>query len=281
MPKPINFKQSVQDFKFDKPDFTKILPYLVGESQVNLEDFGGELIGKFNAIKTLWQLSLPEKPKSRSRVWKSTNGYIFLVPWANANLLRILAIKWFSAQKFSKSPLTSHMGTPFINRLEAQILDALRSVIANIEEGFARPTTSEYLQFLGYSQASLKEAKGNFQRAVQDGFLNTNGSSSLYNLGINLKDWHEALKELVVSRPIKSSTKGNYGESKEFRFNYPPVDNLDTNKLTYEIFIELINKTDWNLRKLVESLEKKLDDEKMHFKVEHARIKVYAKGGRN
>lgn len=27
--------------------------------------------------------------------------------------------------------------------------------------------------------------------------------------------------------------------------------------LTYEMFIELINKTDWNLRRLVEALEKK------------------------
>ena len=59
----------------------------------------------------------------------------------------------------------------------------------------------------------------------------------------------------------------------EFKFGYPPVDNLKANNLTYEIFIELINKTDWHLRRLVESLEKKLGQESKSYKVEQARIK--------
>lgn len=41
--------------------------------------------------------------------------------------------------------------------------------------------------------------------------------------------------------------------------------------------MELINKTDWLLRRLVESLEKKLDRDKKFYKVEQARIKAKLK----
>lgn len=37
--------------------------------------------------------------------------------------------------------------------------DEARSVKRNIEEGWKRSTTSEFLQFLGYSQGSLEELR--------------------------------------------------------------------------------------------------------------------------
>ncbi len=143
--------------------------------------------------------------------------------------------------------------------------------MANIEEGFARQTTSEYINFLGYSRASLVEVKGDVQRSYQDGFLKSRPGSSLKDMGIELDKWHEALKKSVISNP--TGFKGNYRNLKEsrerktairqiplnsFKFLYNPVDNLKAEDLTYEMFIELINKTDWNIRKLVESLEKKI-----------------------
>jgi four helix bundle protein len=220
--------------------------------------------------KTFAELNQSEKPVSRSRVWKSSNGYIFLVAWSNASLLRILAAIWFTSLKSANSPLTSLRGMPFVNRLEAQLLDALRSVIANIEEGFARPNTSSYLEFLGFSQASLKEAKGDFQRARQDGFLTSKSASSLKDLKISLKDWHEALKKSVISNPL---------ETPDIR-NYRMIKDIKGDNITYEMFIELVNKTDWNLRKLVESLEQKLNSNKLGYKVEQARIKDWSKGGK-
>ncbi len=298
-----SFKQLVTDFNTDKPDFTDLIPYLTGELKADLEDFRGSDIGKWNAIKTLWQLSQPEKPQSRSRVWKSTNGYIYLVSWSNSSLLRVLGVKWFYhfKSKVLQSPLTSskgpyrnlkdfkgRMGFKLLDRLEGQFLDELRSVVANQEEGFARATTSQYLDFLGYAQASLKEGKGEVHRLRQDNLLPSIQGSNLTNIGIDLKDWHEALKESVISRPLNSSkllqnplkdSRGNYRILEEFKFNYPPVDDLDPSRLTYEIFIELINKTDWHLRKLVESLEKKQNQENKFYQVEKARIKDKAKGG--
>lgn len=220
--------------------------------------------------KTMRELSQGQKPQEKSRISKTSNGYIFLVAWSNANLLRVLN------KKFTDSLPKS------LYRLKSQSDDACRSVVANIEEGFARQTTSEYINFLGYSRASLIEEKGDIQRSLQDGILKSVPGSSLSKLGINLESWHEALKRSVISRPTE--IKGIYRNLREvrgtataaqgssFKFLYNPVDSLKAGDLTNEIFIELINKTDWNIRKLVESLEKKLNTEKKGYQVEKMRI---------
>lgn len=231
--------------------------------------------------KTFRELSESPKPQQHSRVWKSPNGYIFLVPWANASLLRTLVVR------FTDSLPKSNY------RFKNQIDDAARSVVANIEEGFARPTTSEYLKFLGFSQASLTEVKGDIQRARQDGLVKSVPGSTLTGLDIDLKDWHEKLKASVISKKagvdgvkgIYRSLKEIKGETdgknpvKSFKFLYNPVDNLRASDLTYEIFIELINKTDWHLRRLVESLEIKLGQDKKYYQIEQARIRGKIRGG--
>lgn len=216
--------------------------------------------------QTYQELSTPAKSPQRSRIWTSTNGYIFLVAWANASLLRIFVRRF-----------TDTLPKSFY-RFKNQIDDAARSVIANIEEGFAHPTTSEYLTFLGFSQGSLKEVKGDIQRARQDELLRSVPGSSVAGLGIDLKVWHERLKDSVVSRP--AGVRGDYRKLEEvknpsnsFKFLYPPVDNLKVEDLTYEIFIELVNKTDWHLVRLVSSLEHKLDSDQKYYQVEQARIR--------
>ena len=213
--------------------------------------------------KAYEELAQVNKPQERSRMSQTANGYIHLIAWSNASLLRILVKKFTSA-------------LPTIERrLKMQLDDAARSVIANIEEGYRRPTTIEYLNFLGFSQASLVEVKGDIQRCRQDTILKSIPNSNLLSLGIQLDDWHTALKQSIIS-----DTKGIYRNLKEtnspltsFKFLYNPVDNLKIQSLTYEIFIELINKTDWNLRKLVSSLEEKLAREQKYYQVEKARIR--------
>ena len=263
----MKLKEFIKQFNFEKP-YLENLPE--GFLDCDLSGLTSVEVGKYMAIKNLWELSRPEKPKARSRVWESTNGYIYLVSWSNAGLLRVLV------RKFTESLPRSEY------RLKAQLDDAARSSIANIEEGFARATTSEYLQFLGYSQGSLKEFKGDIQRARQDGFLKSVLGSSLAGIGIDLGDWHDVLKKSVISHkilqnPLKS-LKGSYRNLKEirgepFRFGCSPVDNLQAYDLTYEVFIELINKTDWHLRRLVQSLELKLSQEQKTYQIEQARIK--------
>ena len=224
--------------------------------------------------KTMQELGQSVKPKERSRISKTANGYIFLIAWSNASLLRVVC------KKFTDSLPKS------LYRLKSQLDDACRSVVANIEEGFARQTTLEYINFLGYSRASLIEVKGDIQRSWQDGILKSVKGSNLQNIDINLADWHESLKKTVVSRP--NEIKGFYRTLRErreqvqaepvqnplnsFKFLYKPVDNLKITDLAYEIIIELINKTDWNIRKLVESLEKKLNKDKKFYQAEKLRF---------
>lgn len=208
----------------------------------------------------------------------ASNGYIFLVAWSNAELLRIFVRLFTSSLPKSEYRLTN------------QLNDAARSVIANIEEGYRRPTTSEYMTFLGYSEASLTEVKGDIERATQDGFLPIQSSSSLQTLGISLSSWHEAVKQSVIASPENKGVYRNVEEFKgkdtnktsqiplnSFNFLYPPVDNLKARELTREIFRELINKTDWNLRKLVASLEEKLARDSKYYQVEKARLRDYSK----
>lgn len=203
--------------------------------------------------QTMRELKTPPQPLQRSRVWKDTEGYQYLGVWQNAALLRVLT------RKFTLNLTLNH---PFEKRLKAQLDDAARSQKRNIEEGYKRPTTSEYLSFLGFAQASLEEVKGDIRDAKTDGFLRAKAGSSLKDIGIDLN---------IFKGPSKGQAKGEPTEPGHPY--YQPLITLDPKTLTYEIFMELINKTDYLLRALVESLEKKLNEDKKGYQIEQARIK--------
>ena len=178
--------------------------------------------------KTFREMNEPKKPLERSRMATSTNGYIHLIAWSNAQLLRI-CVRMFTSS-FPKSEY----------RLKAQLDDAARSTIANIEEGFRRPTTMEYITFLGYSQASLTEVKGDIQRCLQDGFLISKPNSCMANIGIDFSKWHEAVKQSVISKPPDS--KGNYRnleEPKGFKPIYKPLPQIPLIFTEYDLHSRL------------------------------------------
>jgi four helix bundle protein len=208
-------------------------------------------------------MSKPKKPIARSRMWQDPKGYQYLGVWQNAALLRVLV------RKFTLTlPLDFTLHKPLEYRLKAQLDDAARSVKRNIEEGWKRPTTKEYLEFLGFSQASLEEVAGDIRDAVTDGFLpSVSGSSLKGTIGIDLR---------VPKGPQKGAVKGEPTDPHHPYFQ--PLSTLDPHALTSEIFTELIEKTDWLLRKLVESLEEKQQQEKKFYLVEQARLKGIAKG---
>jgi four helix bundle protein len=241
-------KKFIKQFNVDKPNWSN-LPS--GFPNCDIDGLDSADIGKFNAIQTLWQLSIPKKPKARSRVWQDPKGYQYLAVWQNAALLRELI------RKFTLTlPLTER-------RLKAQMDDSARSVKRNIEEGWKRPTSSEYLQFLGYSQGSLEELRGDIRDCKTDGFLPSKPLSTLIHLGFNLR---------VTKGPQKGKV---WGEPTEPGHPYyKPLTALNPRTLTYEEFTELANKTDYLLRKLVESLEKKMDLERKGYQVEQSRIRA-------
>ena len=245
--KPLNTLKSktlrsfIKDFDINNPSWEDLPD---GFPICDLDGLAGSEVAKWNSIKTIWELSRPEKPKSRSRVWQDPKGYQYLGVWQNAALLRIL-IRKFTSTLPLKPTLNNPYSKPLEYRLKAQMDDAARSVKRNIEEGWKRATTSDYLQFLSYSQGSLEEVKGDIVDCKTDGFLRSIPGTKLIDKGFDLR---------VTKGPQKGKV---WGEPTDLNHPYSkPLTTLDPKTLTYEQFMELINKTDFLLRKLVESLEK-------------------------
>ena len=203
------------------------------------------------------------RPYQSTRQWTHPEGYKYLAPWTNAVLLRFLI------RKFTETlPRPEH-------RTKTQLDDAARSVVSNIEEGYKRPSTKEYLSFLGFSQGSLEEIKGLLKQVYQDRFLQSRPGSSLADLGIDLKEVKGLLKDskgeipLEVLYPPLASLKSPLSSSKSplTSLNSPlsssksPLTSSNDFAVTLEMFMELVNKTDYLLRTLVKSLENKMAEE--------------------
>lgn len=262
-------------------------------------DFSGMTsseVGKALSEKTLREMAefANSKPKQDSRNWQDPEGYRYLYSWSNGVLLRFLI------RKFTDS-------LPNIEiRRKKQTDDAGRSFVRNIEEGHNRPTTKEYLDYLGFSQGSLAETKGITRELTEDKLLKSIPGSSLLGLGINLKDFNYALRKsrqlkdlngplkdfkggleevkgsssTILYNPLKSS---NLNPEDKFAYRditdlYPPLKKIKGEDITYEIIMELINKTDYLTRNLVISLEKKLNNDKKYYQVEQIRLNRRSKG---
>ena len=212
---------------------------------------------------------IPLSIKSK-REWKDPKGYRFLAAWSNSVLLEVLIRKFtltiVPPIKSPNIPLNSfNSRSPFHHeyRLKTQLDDAGRSVISNIVEGFKRPTTKEYLEFLGFSQGSLEEVRSDSNRSLQNGLIKSIRESSLQNIGIDLAKWNKWCQDPknenhLLDFPLREF----YGNLKEYKGQKPKRESLkeiNGEDLTYEIFIELINKTDYLLRNLVISLQKSGD----------------------
>ena len=59
----------------------------------------------------------------------------------------------------ARNPVTSHPLTDLKDHMQR----SMRSVIRNIEEGYARTSTHEYISFLGFSLGSLEELIGDLE----------------------------------------------------------------------------------------------------------------------
>jgi four helix bundle protein len=254
------FLKLVRNFDIEKQDFSKIIPYLTSHDQPDLGEFTDDEIGKWNTIKTYWDLSRTAKPVETSRMWKDAHAYRFLVQWSNSVLLRIFIRKFTLTLPFKE------------HRTKIQLDDAGRSIVSNIEEGFRRPTTLAYLDFLGYSEGSLEELNGLIRQCLQDGFIKSIKGTSIKDLGIDLKNWNN-----FVKNPLNSSSV-LYFPLERNRYNYRILKDIKGGVLTYEMFVEIINKTDFLLQTLVESLESKENREKKYYQVEKIRLGIRSRG---
>jgi len=96
------------------------------------------------------------------RPYKNPLGYRQLRTWRQANEIFEL-VERIAASFPRRHPITGQ----YLTDLKDQIVRSARSVVRNIEEGFARTTTHEYIRFLGYSEGSLEELLGDLEYCLK------------------------------------------------------------------------------------------------------------------
>ena len=94
--------------------------------------------------------------------YKNPLGYRNLRTWQQANEIFEITEK-YTATFPSKNPQTGQ----YLTDLKDQMIRSGRSVVRNIEEGFSRTTTKEYISFLGFSKGSLEELSADFQYCIK------------------------------------------------------------------------------------------------------------------
>lgn len=195
--------------------------------ELGIDPKTGKLLESPNSPpKVPFRIKALEKTRRQSPKGKA---YQHSALYRNAVVLRLLVKKFTDALNPKK-----------YHRLISQLDSSARSTVANIREGYVRPTTAEYSTFLGYSHGSLEELRGDIIDAKDDDLLPSKSGSSLKSIGILLKP------------PPGITPKNHLGETKR------RIRGIKRESLTYEIFIELINKTDYLLKKAVEGLDKKI-----------------------
>ena len=95
---------------------------------------------------------------------QNPSGFKFLRTWQQANEILELTEK-FEATLPKKDPETGQ----YLSDLKDQKLRSARSVVRNIEEGYARTSTREYISFLGFSLGSLEELIGDLEKCLARG----------------------------------------------------------------------------------------------------------------
>jgi len=96
--------------------------------------------------------------------YKNPQGYKQLRTWQQAKEILELT------EEFCATFPTKDLRTgQYLTDLKDQMLRSARSVIRNIEEGFVRTTTKEYISFLGFSKGSLEELLRDFEHCIAKG----------------------------------------------------------------------------------------------------------------
>ncbi|MBI3290636.1 four helix bundle protein [Candidatus Microgenomates bacterium] len=189
-------------------------------------------------LKLPFRIPIIEKT---TRQAQSTQGYKASAAWQTAMLLHDLITLWTTTLPIKD------------RRKREQLESAIWSVVSTIEEGWARPTTKEYLDFIGFSQASLAEVRGGIERFADKELLRTVGKYG--KLQENTGTRIPTPSRNSPYPPVNSRRKpmGIYEKLREFTGK-----DIKPSDLTYEIFLELVNKTDYLLKRTVEGLQNKI-----------------------
>lgn len=136
---------------------------------------------------------------------KNPLGFRFLRTWQQANEILDLLHQYVATMP-KRDPDTSQYLTDLID----QILRSARSVVRNIEEGYARTSTYEYINFLGFSLGSLEELIGDIEHCLKKAYGNQEILNKIHWLS---KGEAKMLNNQINSLEQKRIADGNVSES--------------------------------------------------------------------
>jgi len=262
----MNFKKLVKtinsnNINWENFDWEKLDLDWENYSRWDLSALTSEEVGKLNVLHGYWLIygdssrnspvssrpNLPFRIPKLERIDRQSQnprGYRASALWQTASLLYDLV----------------RLYTPLLpkgeHRLKAQIDDAGRSMVANIEEGYARPTTLEYLEFLGFAYASWAEVDGDLERIQTLGYLESKPCSNLGKPNIPTPT-----RECPYPPLASRKNPGKYGSLREKLREYTGR-NVGAERLTYEVFKELSNKTGYLFKQTANGLRNKIIKDK-------------------
>jgi four helix bundle protein len=262
----MNFKKLIKSIDFNNTNWENF-----NWEKLNLdwENYGrwdlsgltSKEVGKLNVLHGYWLIyghpsrnspvnsrsnlpfSIPKLEKIDRQSQKPL-GYKASALWQTASLLYDL-VRFYTVLL----PKSEH-------RLKAQIDDAGRSMVANIEEGYARPTTLEYLEFLGFAYASWAEVDGDIERMYSLGFLKSRAGSGLATLGIATPSRDNPYPPLAARKD-----PGKYGSLREKLREYTGR-RVGAEEISYQAFKELSSKTGYLFKQTANGLRNKIIKDK-------------------
>lgn len=126
-------------------------------------------------------------------------GYRYLRTWQQANEIFELTEKFITTL-----PLRHPETGQYLTDLKDQMIRSARSVVRNIEEGYVRTSTKEYISFLGFSAGSLEELIGDFKYCQKGNIGDPKGCAKGIQMGVG--------EAKMLDRQIKSLEEKTFNE---------------------------------------------------------------------
>lgn len=126
-------------------------------------------------------------------------GYRYLRTWQQANEIFELTEEFVVTL-----PLRHPKTGQYLTDLKDQMIRSARSVVRNIEEGYSRTSTKEYISFLGFSAGSLEELIGDFKYCQKGNMGDPQGCAKGIQTGVG--------EAKMLDRQIKNLEEKTFNE---------------------------------------------------------------------
>lgn len=128
-------------------------------------------------------------------------GYRTLRTWQQANEIFELTEKFIITL-----PLRHPETKQYLTDIKDHMTRSARSVVRNIEEGYARTSTKEYISFLGFSAGSLEELIGDYKYCQKGNIGDSKGRSKGIGLSVGEAKMLDAQIKSLEEKCYKEKT---------------------------------------------------------------------------